>query len=582
MVGEMALEALLVGRQPEEPVALGQPLERDVGMVRADGAARRLEDVGRVAEALVRAVPALVRAEVDVALRMRATDHLLRGPDVVRVGRADEPVRRDRQGVLGRLEQGDLLVDELARRAGFVDGGLGDVDRVLVGAGQEPRVVAEHPVPAGDRVGADHLVQGVQARLVVGVRDRRGQVVARSVGHGRRMVAGRPSRPAPVTVRPMLEHDAATRRSIAVIGAGYVGLVSAVGLAAKGHRDRAGRDRPDPPRRPPRGARPVHRAWCPGGAQRGARLRRPDGPRPRLEDDAPRSCLICVGTPIDDSGHADVGAVEAVLAEIAGLERRPVVVVRSTMPVGTSQRLLRDGHVRDVARFFTVPEFLRQGSALADFAKPTRVVIGRARRRGSGGRGRPGRGLRGVRRAAPAGHPRGGRADQERRERIPRAQDLVRQRDGRPGRAVRGRRRAGARGDRARPADRHRPISAPSFGFGGSCLPKELQTIAMSGIERGLEMHVTSAAHLANLAHQDRFAERIDEIVGGVAGRRIGLLGLAFKAGTDDIRSVAGGPPRRLAARARRRCPRLRPGGGRTRGPGIADPGHGRDRRSRR
>ena len=69
--------------------------------------------------------------------------------------------------------------------------------------------------------------------------------------------------------------------------------------------------------------------------------------------------------------------MEAVLADIAGLEPRPIVVVRSTMPVGTSQRLLRDGHVRDLARFFTVPEFLRQGSALADFAKPTRVVIGR-------------------------------------------------------------------------------------------------------------------------------------------------------------------------------------------------------------
>ena len=77
----------------------------------------------------------------------------------------------------------------------------------------------------------------------------------------------------------------------------------------------------------------------------------------------------------------------------------------------------------------------------------------------------------------------------------------------------------------------------PSFGFGGSCLPKELQTIATSGLERGLAMHVTSAAHQANLAHQELFAERIDGIVGGVTGRSIGLLGLAFKAGTDDIRS---------------------------------------------
>ena len=204
-------------------------------MVRADRAARRLEDLGRGAEALVRAVPALVRAEVDVAVRVRPADHLVRRPDVVGVGRPDEPVGRDRQRRLGRLEQGDLLVDELARRATLVDGGLGDVDRVLVGPGQEARVVAEHPMPAGDRVGADDLVQRVQARLVVGVRDGRGQVVAGSVGHGRRMVAGQPSGPAPVTVRPMLEHDAVAPRSIAVIGAGYVGLVSAVGLAAKGH-----------------------------------------------------------------------------------------------------------------------------------------------------------------------------------------------------------------------------------------------------------------------------------------------------------------------------------------------------------
>ena len=76
----------------------------------------------------------------------------------------------------------------------------------------------------------------------------------------------------------------------------------------------------------------------------------------------------------------------------------------------------------------------------------------------------------------------------------------------------------------------------PSFGFGGSCLPKELMTIAMSGVERGLQMHVTAAATEANQAHQRMFAERIDAAVGGVAGRHIAVLGLAFKAGTDDIR----------------------------------------------
>ncbi len=153
-------------------------------MVRADRPARRLDHVGGVAEALVRAVPALVRAEIDVAVRVGAPDHLLRRPDVVGVGRADEPIGADEEGVLGGLEVLDLLVDELARGAPLVDRALGDVDRMLVGARQEPRLVALHPVPARDHVRADHLVQGVQARLVVGVGDGRCQVVTGTVRHG--------------------------------------------------------------------------------------------------------------------------------------------------------------------------------------------------------------------------------------------------------------------------------------------------------------------------------------------------------------------------------------------------------------
>src|SRR5258705_1594711 len=504
-------------------------------MVRADDPARRLEDVRGAAEALVRTVPALVRAEVDVAVGVGPTDHLLRRADVIGVGRPDEPVGGDRQGLVGRVEHDDLLVDELARRAALVDGGLGDVDRVLVGHGQEPRVVGEHAMPARDRIRADDLIQGVEARLVVGVRDGRGQVVAGSVGHGRRMVAGRPSRPAPVTLRPMPERDMATRRSIAVIGAGYVGLVSAVGFAAKGHRIELVETDPNRLAALRQGEVP----FTERGVQEALTAAIESGALTILERTSMASAdivLICVGTPIDDRGHADVSAVEGVLAELAALERRPIVVVRSTMPVGTSQRRMHDGHVVDPARFFTSPEFLAQGSALADFATPTRIVIGRS----------PG--------ADPAAETAlvevfGAFCGALRLVTLEEAEliknganaflalkisfanemaGLAEQSGADVGPVLEGiglDPRIGS------------TYLRPSFGFGGSCLPKELQTIATSGQERGLQLHVTAAAHLANLAHQERFAERIESILGGVKGRRIGLLGLAFKAGTDDIRS---------------------------------------------
>ncbi len=86
----------------------------------------------------------------------------------------------------------------------------------------------------------------------------------------------------------------------------------------------------------------------------------------------------------------------------------------------------------------------------------------------------------------------------------------------------------------------------PSYGFGGSCLPKEVRTLSTAGLDRGLPMHLAGAISDANADHQRRFARRIAEAVGGLAGKRIALLGLAFKADTDDVRSS---PALRLAAR---------------------------------
>lgn len=229
-------------------------------------------------------------------------------------------------------------------------------------------------------------------------------------------------------------------------------------------------------------------------------------------------------------------AVEAVLTELESRERRPITVVRSTMPVGTSQRLLRAGGIVDESRFFSVPEFLRQGAALNDFMHPNRVIIGRSRSADReseavltevfGVFGAPVR-LVSLEEAELIKNG----ANAFLALKISFANELA-------GLAERSGADIGPVLDGIGLDPR---IGAtylhPSFGFGGSCLPKELQTIAMSGLERGLEMHVTSAAAEANLAHQRLFAERIDSLVGGVAGRSIALLGLAFKAGTDDIRS---------------------------------------------
>ena len=134
----------------------------------------RLDHVGRRLEALGRAVPALVGAEVDVAVGVGPADHLLGGPDVVRVGRPDEAVGADEQRVLGRPEERDVLVDEglaacmpssAARWAMLTECSSVPVRKRVS--------IALHPVPARQDVRPDDLVQGVEAGPVVGVGDGR-------------------------------------------------------------------------------------------------------------------------------------------------------------------------------------------------------------------------------------------------------------------------------------------------------------------------------------------------------------------------------------------------------------------------
>lgn len=321
-------------------------------------------------------------------------------------------------------------------------------------------------------------------------------------------------------------------RHLTVIGAGYVGLATAIGLAVRGHEIEVVEVRADRRGSLQRGVLPIHE---PGMDKAYAR---PEV-RARIRAVAKMGkwhrdgIMICVGTPVQEGGRSDLTQLEAALRMV-----RPYVadgvpmVIRSTMPPGATGQVTRWAN-GDRSRIFINPEFLRQGTALEDFLEPTRVVIGR--------------------------FPEADAATLDMVIEIFRVEDaplLV------VGVAEAELIKNGANAYLALKLSFTNEISAlseelgadvsnvleglgfdprlgkqmqPSFGFGGSCLPKELKALTNTGRDLGIEMHVTSAASEANEAHQRRFARRIVAAAGPKA-RRIGLLGLAFKAGTDDVR----------------------------------------------
>jgi UDPglucose 6-dehydrogenase len=165
---------------------------------------------------------------------------------------------------------------------------------------------------------------------------------------------------------------------IAVIGAGYVGLVTAAGFAELGSE-----------------------VWCVDiDADRVARLQAGEVPihEPGLEEllagvsdrlhfstelapavENARLVLVAVGTPPTYSGDADLGAVHAVVAALpAGGAGEHAIVMKSTVPVGTGAAIVRELERQGKAGYGYVscPEFLREGSALGDFRAPARVVVG--------------------------------------------------------------------------------------------------------------------------------------------------------------------------------------------------------------
>jgi UDPglucose 6-dehydrogenase len=365
-------------------------------------------------------------------------------------------------------------------------------------------------------------------------------------------------------------------RSLTVVGAGYVGLVTAVGLARLGHDVHLVETAPARLETLRAGRIPIHEA----GLQEALDAAVADG-RLTVGDAMPERTditLVCVGTPIGDDGTSDLRQLDSAMTALRErIGPDDILVIRSTLPVGGTRPTIEAAGL-STARVFTNPEFLRQGTAVEDFAHPSRIVIGRFPDADPGA-------LATVlalydRIEAPRFV-----VDVEAAEIIKNgANAFLALKLSFTNEIASLCEEAGADVDEVLAgigADPRigRTYMHPSFGFGGSCLPKELTTLAVAGRAFGLPMHVTTAASAANMAAQDRFAERVLAAVGGPSGRTIGLLGLAFKAGTDDLRDS---PAVRLAERLLAAGVRVRaydPAAGanaRTRIPGLElaeDPG---------
>jgi len=253
--------------------------------------------------------------------------------------------------------------------------------------------------------------------------------------------------------------------------------------------------------------------------------------------------FIAVGTPSgEDNGGADLVYVKGAAEEIAAaLDGYTLVVTKSTVPVGTGREL--EAIIRDVnpdADFDVVsnPEFLREGSAINDFMRPDRVVIGTTSDRARDRMKQLYRPLFLI--ETPILFTRRPTAElikyaanaflATKISFINEIADLCEVVDADVHDVARGIGLDGRIGSK---------FLHPGPGYGGSCFPKDTLALARTAAEVGTPMRIVEAVTTVNDARKERMAEKITAACGGsVDGKAIAVLGLTFKPNTDDMREA--------------------------------------------
>jgi UDPglucose 6-dehydrogenase len=251
--------------------------------------------------------------------------------------------------------------------------------------------------------------------------------------------------------------------------------------------------------------------------------------------------FIAVGTPTMDSGAADLSAVYAVTKQIGqAMDRYKIIVTKSTVPVGTADKLR--GILRETTQepFDVVsnPEFLKQGAAVEDFMKPNRIVLG-------ADDARPAEVLRDlyapfVRTGSPVlimdtrtSEMLKYAANSFLAARISFMNEIANLCE-EVGADVEMVRKGLASDERIGPA-----FLFAGVGFGGSCFPKDIRALIHTGQEHEYSMNILQAVDAVNTKQAARFVDKVrHHFQNNLRGKRIAVWGLAFKPRTNDMRDA--------------------------------------------
>ncbi|HEY1566693.1 MAG TPA: UDP-glucose/GDP-mannose dehydrogenase family protein [Solirubrobacteraceae bacterium] len=328
---------------------------------------------------------------------------------------------------------------------------------------------------------------------------------------------------------------ATERQPIAVIGTGYVGLVTAAGFAELGSEVWCVDVDADKIERLKRGEIPIYEPGLTESVARNSgRLHFSTDLAPALEH--ARLLFVAVGTPPTYSGDADLSAVHAVVESMPRSDHH-ALVMKSTVPVGTGASIKRmfAEHGKEGFAYVSCPEFLKEGSALQDFLEPDRVVVGDDGNWAGDA-------------VAALYEPLDApvvRTDIASAEMVKLAANAflatkisfineianVCEETGADVLEV-------ARGmGLDQRIGKH--FLKPGIGFGGSCFPKDVSALKQLAGNSGYHFQLLTAVIEVNELQKRRVIGKLQKHLGSLVGKRVALLGLAFKANTDDMREAS-------------------------------------------